>query len=48
MTAIGQESNRTAFATLALKPELRAVLFALLDHKSEDRIHELAWKMLEP
>ena len=48
MTAIGEESNRTAFATLALKSELRAALFALLDHKPEDRIHELVWKMLEP
>ncbi len=44
----GEDANRTEFATLALKSELRAVLFALLDHKPEDRIHELGWKMLEP
>jgi RNA ligase len=48
LDSVGEDGDRKEFAALALKSDLRAVLFALLDDKPEDRIHELIWKMIEP
>jgi RNA ligase len=48
LTLIGEDGNRKEFAAMALKSDLRAVLFALLDDKPEDRVHDLIWKMIEP
>ncbi len=48
METIGEDGNRKGFASLALKSDLKAVLFVMLDDKPEDRVHDLIWKMIEP
>lgn len=48
IATVDEDANHKEFATLALKSNLKAVLFVMLDDKPEAQIHELLWKMLEP